>query len=42
MKFLDRRQTKLTKINKTVELENNPTTQGMIRVVGHLVTVEEK
>ena len=31
----------LTKINKTVELEN-PTTQGMIRVVGHLVTVEEK
>ena len=32
----------LTKINKTVELENNPTTQGMIRVVGHLVTVEEK
>ena len=27
---------------KTVELENNPTTQGMIRVVGHLVTVEEK
>ena len=32
----------LTKINKTVELEINPTTQGMIRVVGHLVTVEEK
>ena len=32
----------LTKINKTVESENNPTTQGMIRVVGHLVTVEEK
>ena len=30
----------LTKINKTVEY--NPTTQGMIRVVGHLVTVEEK
>ena len=32
----------LNKINKTVELEINPTTQGMIRVVGHLVTVEEK
>lgn len=32
----------LTKINKTVELDNNQYTQGMIRVVGHLVKVEEK
>ena len=32
----------LTKINKTVELDNNASTQGMIRVVGHLVKVEEK
>lgn len=32
----------LTKVNKTVELDNNAYTQGMIRVVGHLVKVEEK
>ena len=32
----------LKALGLTVELENNPTTQGMIRVVGHLVTVEEK
>lgn len=32
----------LTKINKTVELDNNVYTQGMIKVVGHLVKVEEK
>ena len=32
----------LTKINKTVELDNNASTQGMIKVVGHLVQVEEK
>lgn len=32
----------LTKINKTVELDNNVCTQGMIKVVGHLVSVEEK
>lgn len=32
----------LTKINKTVELDNNAYTQGMIKVVGHLVKVEEK
>lgn len=32
----------LTKINKTVELDNNASTQGMIKVVGHLVKVEEK
>lgn len=32
----------LNKINKTVELDNNSCTQGMIRVVGHLVKVEEK
>lgn len=28
------------KINQTVERENNPQTMGMIRVVNHLVQVE--
>ena len=32
----------LTKINKTVEKECNESIQGMIKVVEHLVTVEEK
>ncbi len=32
----------LTKLNKTVEKQNNEYTQGMIKVVGHLVKVEEK
>ena len=32
----------LTKINKTVEKEYNESIQGMIKVVEHLVTVEEK
>lgn len=32
----------LTKLNKTVEKQNNEFTQGMLRVVGHLVKVEEK
>ena len=32
----------LTKLNKTVEKENNEFIQGMIRVVEHLVKVEEK
>lgn len=32
----------LTKLNKTVEKENNEFIQGMIKVVEHLVKVEEK
>lgn len=32
----------LTKVNKTVEKQNNEFTQGMLKVVGHLVKVEEK
>ena len=32
----------LTKLNKTVEKENNEFSQGMIKVVEHLVKVEEK
>ncbi len=32
----------LTKLNKTVEKQNNEYTQGMLKVVGHLVKVEEK
>ncbi len=32
----------LTKLNKTVSKPNNTFTLGMIRVVEHLVTVEEK
>lgn len=31
----------LGKINKSVEVENNPQTAGMIRKVSHLVKVEE-
>jgi len=31
----------LTKINKSVEKENNVFIQGMIKTVGHLVKVEE-
>ncbi|MBR1593904.1 MAG: 50S ribosomal protein L30 [Alloprevotella sp.] len=31
----------LTKMNRVVELEDNPVTQGMIRKVRHLVTVVE-
>lgn len=32
----------LTKVNKTVEKQNNEFTHGMIKVVEHLVKVEEK
>ena len=32
----------LPKVNKTVEKENNEFIQGMIKVVGHLIKVEEK
>jgi large subunit ribosomal protein L30 len=31
----------LGKINRSVEVENNPSIAGMIRVVNHLVKVEE-
>ncbi len=31
----------LTKINKTVELPDNPSTKGMINAVSHLVSIEE-
>ncbi|MDY6298054.1 MAG: 50S ribosomal protein L30 [Alloprevotella sp.] len=31
----------LTKMNRVVEMEDNPVTQGMIRKVRHLVTVVE-
>ncbi len=31
----------LTKMNRVVELEDSPVTQGMIRKVRHLVTVVE-
>jgi large subunit ribosomal protein L30 len=31
----------LGKINKTVEIENNPAIAGMVRKVSHLVKVEE-
>lgn len=31
----------LTKLYKVVELENNPSTLGMVRKVHHLVTVVE-
>lgn len=31
----------LTKINKTVELENTPTIRGMVNTVSHLVKAEE-
>jgi len=32
----------LTKLNKTVELLDTPSTRGMINVVSHLVKAEEK
>ena len=32
----------LTKLNKTVELQDTPPTRGMIRRVSHLVKAEEK
>ncbi len=32
----------LTKINRTVELENTASIRGMVNAVSHLVTVEEK
>ncbi|MDP2646750.1 MAG: 50S ribosomal protein L30 [Desulfobacterales bacterium] len=32
----------LTKLNRTVELENTPAIRGMINAVSHLVMAEEK
>jgi large subunit ribosomal protein L30 len=32
----------LTKINRTVELENTPAIRGMVNAVSHLVRAEEK
>ncbi|MBI9086428.1 MAG: 50S ribosomal protein L30 [Desulfobacterales bacterium] len=32
----------LTKMNKTVELENTPAIRGMIHTVSHLVKAEER
>ncbi|MBT8367975.1 MAG: 50S ribosomal protein L30 [Deltaproteobacteria bacterium] len=32
----------LTKLNKTVELQDTPSTRGMINRVSHLVKAEEK
>ncbi len=32
----------LTKLNKTVELQDTPAIRGMVNVVTHLVTAEEK
>ncbi len=32
----------LTKLNRTVELEDTASTRGMIRTVSHLVRAEEK
>ena len=32
----------LTKVNKTVELQNTPAVRGMIHIVSHLVKAEEK
>lgn len=32
----------LTKINRTVELENTASICGMVNAVSHLITVEEK
>ena len=31
----------LTKVNKTVELQNTPAVRGMIHIVSHLVKAEE-
>lgn len=32
----------LTKLNKTVELQDTPSIRGMVNTVSHLVKVEEK
>ena len=32
----------LTKLNKTVELQDTPAIRGMVNVVSHLVKAEEK
>ena len=32
----------LTRLNRTVELEDTPCIRGMVNVVSHLVTAEEK
>jgi large subunit ribosomal protein L30 len=32
----------LTKLNRTVELQDTPATRGMVNAVTHLVTAEEK
>ena len=32
----------LTKLNRTVELQDTPSIRGMIKVVSHLVKAEEK
>ncbi|MGA6927089.1 MAG: 50S ribosomal protein L30 [Desulfosarcina sp.] len=32
----------LTKINRTVELQNTPSVRGMVQKVSHLVVAEEK
>jgi len=32
----------LTKVNRTVELQDTPSIRGMINVVSHLVKAEEK
>ena len=32
----------LTKVNRTVELQNTPAVRGMIHIVSHLVKAEEK
>ena len=32
----------LTKVNKTVELQDTPAVRGMIHMVSHLVKAEEK
>ena len=32
----------LTKLNKTVELQDTPSIRGMINAVSHLVSAEEK
>jgi large subunit ribosomal protein L30 len=32
----------LTKVNRTVELQNTPSVRGMVEKVSHLVVAEEK
>ncbi|MBC2709700.1 MAG: 50S ribosomal protein L30 [Desulfosarcina sp.] len=32
----------LTKLNRTVELQNTPSVRGMVQKVSHLVVAEEK